>query len=350
MRRICAGLAVFFGVAAAPFAASAQTPLFTDHSEIQLIIEAPIQTIVREARRSTDEHPGALTLVGSGEPHRFEIELSARGLSRRTRNYCTFPPLRLNFGDGVRGTLFQGQNRIKLVTRCRSTGSYEALPVLEYLTYRLYNELTPFSYRVRPANVTYRDSGGRRSEETQFNFLIEDVDDLARRNGRVELDVMAGEIQSSQLNPQAATLYGLFQFMIGNLDWDMVTARAGEECCHNSRLLAASQAARADLIPAPYDFDFAGFVDAPYAVPPESIPIRNVRMRYYRGYCRFNDHLPAAMETFRARRSAIEAVIAGETRLSQSRRDAALRYIGSFFDVIDDPDEVDRQIIRRCRG
>jgi hypothetical protein len=114
-------------------------------------------------------------------------------------------------------------------------------------------------------------------------------------------------------------------------------------------LLAASETARSGLIPAPYDFDSSGFVDAPYAASPENLRMRNVRERYYRGYCRHNGQVPAAIALFQSRRAAINAVIAAETRLSEQRRQTAQRYIDSFFDVIGDPERVQRQLIDRCR-
>ena len=185
--------------------ASAQTRLFSDDSELQVVIEAPLNTLVRTAARNTDPHRRRV------HRHRRAARRSAStssssagGVSRRTGGICTFPPLRLNFdGDAVRGTLMQGQNRLKLVTRCRNGANYEQLTVLEYTAYRLYNEITPLSFRVRPARVTYRDTDGRRREDTQFNFLIEDVDDLARRNGRrVELEVAPDTVRSSQLDAE----------------------------------------------------------------------------------------------------------------------------------------------------
>lgn len=328
--------------------AAAQTPLFSENSELPILIEGPINALVRRAARNTDPAPAALTI---GE-QRFEMELSPRGFSRRTRGICQFPPLRIDLsgpGASRRETIMRGQNRLKLVTRCRSSANYEQLIVLEYLTYRLYNEITPLSYRVRPVRTTYRDSEGRRREDTQFNFLIEDVDDLASRNQLEAIDVQSGEVPSSQLNPRQAAIVGLFQFMIGNLDWDMVQGPPGEECCHNGKLLAASETSRQNVIPVPYDFDYSGFVAAPYAVPPEGTPIRDVRQRYYRGLCRFNEHAPAAAELFRSRREQLYAVINGETRLSESRRTQARSYIEDFFEILDNPQRFQRQVIENCR-
>jgi len=349
-RLLLAGFAAVTLLAAAP--ATAQTPLFSENTDAEAVIEGPLNTIIRQAARNTDAHPATFTLTSAGAPLVLNIELSARGVSRRTLGICTFPPLRLNFeGQAVRGTAMRGQNQLKLVTQCRSGSQYEQMIALEYLAYRIYNEITPYSFRVRPINVTFRDSDGRRAEERQWNFLLEHESDLARRNERrVALDVAAGEVRFAQLDPAAATQYALFQFMIGNLDWDMVQAHGERACCHNTRLLATSAESRERIIPAPYDFDSSGLVNAPYAVPPEQFGLRSVRQRYYRGLCRFNEQVPAAIATFQSRRDAINALIAADPRLNDSRRQSTQRYIDEFYEIIADPAQVQRQIIGRCRG
>ncbi len=336
------GLAAFLFISPA----AAQTPLFSDNSEIEITVEAPFTTLVRTARRNTDPYPGALIHDGQ----RYNLLVSARGQTRRTTDRCTFPPLRIDFENNeLRETLFRGQNRLKLTTHCRASASYEQYYVLEYTAYRLYNELTPMSFRARPLRVTYHDTEGRRGDETHFGFVVEDEDDLARRNGREALEIETGAVNATQLDPQAAARYSLFQFMIGNVDWDMVASAAGRDCCHNTRLLAASETARDALIPTPYDFDSAGLVDAPYAAPPEGLRMRSVRERYYRGYCRHNEQLPAAIALFQSRREAINALIASQTRLSDQRRQTARRYIDGFYEIISDPERVQRQLIERCR-
>ena len=70
---------------------------------------------------------------------------------------------------------------------------------------------------------------------------------------------------------RAGARYALFQHMIGNHDWSMRAGPVGKECCHNAELIGPPRPAT--LIPIPYDFDFSGLVDAPYATPPEGIPI-----------------------------------------------------------------------------
>lgn len=332
-----------------PCIAPAQAPLFSDSTEIAFTIEAPLRELVRRAERNTDPYAATLTLSGA-ESQSFPIELSARGLSRRTRGFCDFPPLRLDFDkDALEGTLFEGQNRLKLVTHCRPSERYEELVALELLVYKLYNTLTDVSFRVRPARITYRytDRDGR--EETHFGFLIEDVDDLGDRVGLKELGVAPGEIGASQLDQAAAAQFSLFEFMIGNLDWDMTYGPDPDECCHNSRLLAVDEAAPTAIVSAPYDFDHSGFVDAPYATPPEQVDIDSVRSRYYWGLCAHNAALPGAVTAFQSHRDALFAVIAAETRLPEGEREKARRYVESFYEILDDADRFDRLVVRRCR-
>jgi hypothetical protein len=343
IRGFCVALAMALASAGS---ATAQTPLFSENSELEVTIEAPFTTLLRTARRNTDPHPGAL--VHNGQ--HYGLLVSARGETRRTTDRCSFPPLRIDFENNeLSATLFRGQNRLKLTTHCRPNANYAHYYVLEYMAYRLYNEITPMSFRARPLRVTYHDIEGRRDDETRFGFFIEDEDDLARRNGRTALEIETGAVTSAQLDAAAAARVALFQLMIGNVDWDMLQSAEGRDCCHNTRLLAASESARNGLIPAPYDFDSSGLVDAPYAAPPANLRMSSVRDRYYRGYCRHNDQIPGAIALFQSRREALNALIAGETRLSEQRRETARRYIDGFFELISDPQRVQRQVIERCR-
>lgn len=335
------GLVAFCAVAPA----SAQTRLFSEDAELPVIIEGPIGDLVRRAARNTDPVAAAITV----QDRRYDIELSPRGFSRRTLGICQFPPLRLNLSGERQGGIMQGQNKLKLVTRCRPGAAYEQFLVLEYTAYRLYNEITPLSYRVRPVRTTYRDTAGRRREETQWNFLIEDSGDMARRNNRAEIQVRSREVASTQLDPQQAAIVGLFQYMLGNLDWDMVEGSDAEDCCHNGKLFAATATSRERVVPVPYDFDYSGFVNASYATPPQGFSTQNVRQRVYRGYCRYNEQAQAAAELFRSRRAQIFAVIDGETRLTTARRNGARGYIEDFYEVLDNPQRFQRQIIDECR-
>ena len=330
----------------APAPARAPEPLFAADEMIRLTLRGPLAAIRRGAERSTDSHPATLALQGAN-PESHAIRLSARGLSRRRRDVCAFPPLRLEFaGRPAAGSLFRGQRRLKLVTHCQPGDDFQQHVLLEYAAYRLLNALSPRSLRVRLARTDYVEGHATTPFVTRLGFLIEDVDHAARRNGLVELDT--GNVAVARLSPSDAARFAVFQYMIGNLDWAMNGGPAGEPCCHNGKLLAADRAATANLIPIPYDFDYSGLVEAPYAVVPEQVPVASVRTRRYRGFCLHNAEAQAAAAQFRAARPQLEAVMAGIPELERRRRERALSYLRGFFDDIATPQAVASNLLRTC--
>jgi len=329
--------------------ARAQTRLFSDNTPIAISISAPMTTLIHRAIRSTDPFPGSLTL--EGEANAFPLQISARGMSRRVGGICSFPPIKLDFQTPtLAGTLLEGQGGLKLVDPCQPGQSYEQLVVLEYLAYRLYNVITPVSYRVRAVRVTFHDSDGHRGDDTHFGYLIEDVHDVAHRNHLHELHLGSNGLSAAQLDGTAASREALFEYMISNLDWDPLSAQQGGTCCHNSKLLALDANAPSAAAPVPYDFDYSGLVNAPYAVPPERLPVYNVRTRYFRGYCRFNPELAGVISEYQAHKADLFAVIDNEPALIESRKRDAHAYLQQFFDILDNPAAVQSNLSGHCRA
>jgi hypothetical protein len=212
--------------------------------------------------------------------------------------------------------------------------------------------VTPLSYRVRAADVTYRN-GEKDDGLKRFGFLIEDIDDVAGRNKLHELKAASKQVKVTQLDPRAAGRAALLEYMVGNLDWDFLAAPAGADCCHNSRFIAAKGATPATataVVPLPYDFDYSGLVDAPYALAPESLRVSGVTDRLYRGYCVSTAEMPAVIDEFRGHRAQMMALIANEPRLNPRFKAKATRFMDGFFAVLDDPAKVDAQIVRKCRS
>ena len=339
-------LSLLISLAAIPASAqednSKVTPLFADEAILEITLTGPINDIVRQAERSTKPHPA--TLAGAGETH--AITLAARGVSRRKKEICEFPPLRITFNDKPgESSLFHKQGRIKLVTHCRARERAQQTVLREYTAYRLYNALTPKSLKVRLARITYVDED--QVIITRLGFLIEDADDAARRLGMKEIDV--GSIPVSALNREDAARYALFQYMIGNTDWAMRVGPDPDACCHNSRLLGADKEARRELTPLPYDFDNAGLVDAVYAVPNEALGLRSVRTRVYRGFCGLNSLVPAEAARLREVRSVLEAEIAAIPMADPRTAQAMTRYLDGFFEDIADDDAVQNKLLKNCR-
>jgi len=328
---------------AAPGAASAQAakPLFASDQIIRVTIQGPISQVARsnvQARRPRD---AVLTVPGMpAETH--PIQLSPRGITRLKPEVCQFPPLRVRFnGTPAPGSIFSGQRQLKLVTHCRPSASFQQHLLLEYAAYRLYNQLTPASFRVRLAMVDYIDESSR-PIATRYGFFIEDIDDVAARNG-MRKPITPDRVARSQLSPPDAARVALFEYMIGNLDWSMRAGPAGEGCCHNSRLIGRPGGGL--LTPVPYDFDYSGLVDAPYSVAPDGSS--GVRDRKYSGYCEHNPHALAAAAAFRAQHGALLGVL-GQIPFEARTRQKAASYLGGFFNSIADDRRVAATVLRTC--
>ena len=340
--KIILAAAAFAAICSPAFAAKGAKPLFAADSVISLTLSGPLGSLSRKP--DAKPVPGTLKVEGAA-PETLPVQLVTRGVTRRTKEVCSFPPLRVEFAQKpADGSLFKGQKSLKLVTHCQDGDRYQQQLLLEYAAYRLYSALTPESFEVRLAKINYLGDSGR-PIATRLGFFIEDVDDMAARNGQTRLKGVA-RINAAQIDPQAAARFAVFQYMISNLDWAMTLASPGDpDCCHNSRLLSAK--AGGSLITVPYDFDYSGLVDAPYAVPPENSGLRNVRTRRYRGFCRYNDEAKAFAAALVPRRAALMAIIDQTPELSDRYRGRADDYLGEFFDEIANPANMDK-VLSSC--
>jgi len=337
-----AGLVLGLAFATPALARNEVTRLFADSAPLTIEISGPIGIIVRWAERSTDPQDAMVTANGEA----LAIQLAARGLTRRQRDVCRFPPLRVRFKEKpAAGSLFAGQRRIKLVTHCRDNSQYEQLMLKEYAAYRLYNRITDESLKVRLARIRYLDRDKLVAE--RWGFFIEDIDDAARRLGKQHVDDV--DLPRTALDLEDAARFSLFEFMIGNLDWDMTRGPKKDGCCHNARLRAPLGAARVAITPVPYDFDYSGLVDAPYAVPPAALPVGRVTQRLYRGLCLHNEETRRLALRFGVNRAALEAELDGIPGLEDRTRSAMKSFLAEFFTDIASPAFVEDKLIRVCR-
>lgn len=321
----------------------AREKLFSSNDPIQVEIQASWRQILR--KEDDTRWPATLLMTDStGEARSIPLTVERRGKSRQ--DTCDFPPIRMRFNkNDAKGTIFQGEGALKLVTHCDDGYRWTQYYVREMLAYRLYNLITDYSFRVRPFAIRYRDPDRDSEPDEQFAFVIEDIDEVADRFDLVELELES--TVPSRMDPVVASQMSLFQYMIGNLDWSPL--RGPDACCHNTKLIGY-ESAEPPLIPVPYDFDASGFVDAHYAVPPAGSGVRSVTTRLFRGYCRHNDTLPAARQLFLIHEQEMLTLVQNETRLNDRSRNKTLKYLEDFFEVLSDDKEFEKEITSECRG
>jgi len=320
-------------------------PLFSNDWLIEATIEAPFDNIMDE--RSEDiELEGMFNYsLPEGTQQQLDVKVRIRGKFRARKDICDFAPIRLNFKKKqVDGTEFQGQDKLKLVTHCDNSGKKQDQLVLkEYLIYRFLAALTDNSFRTRLLRVTYVDSEGRSKTRTKYAFLIEHKDELADRIHARLAKVHA--IQFDELDHNQTNLVTVFSYFIGNTDFSAVRGPNEGFCCHNILLLEQSPGLK---LPIPYDFDFSGMVNAPYAAPNPRFHITTVRTRLYRGLCRNNKLLEGTFALFQSNRDDIYALIETLDGLSNKTKRAMTGYVKNFYDDLANDAKVNRKFLTRC--
>ncbi len=328
--------------------AAERKPLFQEDWVIKAVLTAPISQVY--AQRDQDVRiyfPGKWTYTtADGKTQRLDVSIRTRGLFRR--EYCKYPPLQLNFKKKqLKKTLFAGQDKLKVVAPCEDGAESQQHVVLEYLAYRTFQILTERSFSTRLVRISYVDSDEKLMPWTDLTFVIEDDKDMAKRLDLTRLRVVANRFD--QMDHESTALAELFQFLIANNDFSDLKSADGRECCHNAEILALKD--NADVrIPVPYDFDMSGLVNTEYAAPPDFVPIRFVRTRYYRGLCQPPGVLDKTIAHVQSKRQEILDLFANTKELESRTKKRTLKYIEQFFEVLDDTKKRQKQLYDRCRG
>ena len=336
-------------VAATSLASEDSKPakLFKDNTEWNVTLTGPWRTLMRNKAKDK-RYPAQLTYPGEdGQAITVDVEVAPRGITRRN-TVCNFPPLKIYFDkEQMKGTALRGNKSLKLVTYCQTNTKYEQYYIKEYLAYRIYNLITDYSFRAKALMVSYQLSESKAKPVTRFGFLIEDIDDVAKRNDLEKLTI--ANVPYRQLDSVQTAYFTLFQYMVGNLDWAATGGPNEEKCCHNGKIIGTSEADIPKYV-IPYDFDSTGLVNAHYAAPPGNLKVSNIRQRLYRGFCANNADLPQAAALFQQKKPEIMALFSENTHLTKTNRKKALRYLDDFYAVLDDPKRFKTQITDKCRG
>ena len=320
-------------------------PLYDDDSTLAVTIEGPLRTLIRKRDESV-EYPSIFKYTDAdGTEHVFDINLRIRGKFRAKKETCNFPPLRVNFKKSqVKGTLFAGQDRIKLVTDCQSAKSrYQQVLLKEYLAYKILNVLSDRSFSARMLHVTYVDTDRKGKSRESYAFFIEDQKHIGDRLG---LDLIkTPKTKYSALDSPQANLVNVYQYFIANTDFSLIRGPEGSDCCHNTVLY---QKDSGPFITVPYDFDHAGLIDAPYATPNPRFKIKTVRTRVYRGRCDNNSHLDSTFRQFNDSRDNISQLVAGLDGFDDRSIKGTMKLIDKFYSDIATSKSVEKKLLKTC--
>lgn len=310
--------------------------IFEGEEIIDVSLHFDVDRFMRE--KSDQEYMDALMTFFSGRDDSvsYDIKLRARGNSRR--KICDFPPIRLNFKDveTVFGDLDDMSN-VKMVTHCDQAKSFEDYVLKEYLVYKLFNVVSEYSYRVRLLKVRFIDTSEKQRNFHKYAFLIEPMDLLEERLEVFEIESVI--LTYEDLIPELLDRMTLFQFMIGNTDFQLATY-------HNIKVVKRADELKGVAIP--YDFDYSGFVDTHYSVPGENQEeMINVRQRKYMGACRSNSSYEQMLTEFLEHQADFYRIIEEFELLSEPAARYIKGYLDGFYDMFEN-NRIKRSLKRSC--
>jgi len=267
------------------------------------------------------------------------LRMKARGQFRKS--HCTYAPFWLNIrkADVVNENL-QEVKKFKVVTQCKGGKDYSDYVLKEYLAYKIYNLLSPLSFRVRLTRMKYVDTGRKNKVKESWGFIIEPEEMMADRNDAIV--VKNDEISMHFMRPGELDLAALFQYMVGNPDYSIVGR-------HNMKILGRPGFGTEGYTPVPYDFDYTGIVNAVYALPGENLGVSSVRERYYLGPCREDQDFQVAIDHIKAHREEIMDLVSDFPYLHDKHKKEMIGYLESYFSSASQANFITKNLKSTCR-
>ncbi len=273
------------------------------------------------ANKKTNQYFPATLTAADGTT--FKTDVRARGKFRRKT--CEIPPIKLKFSKkSLAAHGLDTLNEVKVTIPCFDDPRGEDLILREYLVYRMFEKLSAYHLKARLVRLTLRDVKTGESKKQVYALLVEHEEELAARLGGTIVE--SYNLSAKEVDYEQYALNVVFQYMIGNTDWELATFR---------NIYQFKSAKDGQIKTIPYDFDFSGFVSAPYATPAVTTGLKTVQDRYLMAEGVPNGSLRSAVQTIKnARRSLMPLVSA---RWLSDETSAELKdFLGKFFDAAEE--------------
>jgi hypothetical protein len=309
--------------------------LFLSEEVINIELRSDFSAIQKDRTGDPQYHDGELIYhTPEGKEIKLSVKVMARGNFRRDPKNCSFPPLLLNFKKSeVKKTLFDNQDKLKLVTPC----DYDRYVIDEYLVYKMYNIITEKSFKVRLVNIVYFDTAKGKKLFEKYSFFIEHDEQVAERNNSVEIDTM---MTPYSLERESFRKIAVFQYMVGNKDWYVTSRR-------NVVLMQPNDSTQPPYA-IPYDFDFSAFIDADYTKPKDVPDEYLATRRVYKGLCYTTAEYNEVFAFFKSLRPVFEATIDNMPMISKSDKIAHHAYLNTFYKTIESSELIKQEFIDKC--
>lgn len=315
--------------------ASKTDKLFKSDEVIKMELRFDLSAINNDRNGIPENHDGELIYyTPNGKAKKLSVKLTVRGRYRLDTAKCNFPPLLVNFKKNeVKNTLFDNQNKLKLVTPCQN----DIDVIEEYIIYKMYNQITDISFKVRLVKILYFDTRRGKKIFEKYSYFIENKNHVAERSNTVVKDIRLTPFDLDRGNFKKMAV---FQYMVGNNDWYTLLNQ-------NIIIMQPNDSSRAPYA-VPYDFDLSGFVNAFYDK--RESEGRSPHGRLYKGLCYKTDEFAEVFKFYQELRPTFESIINNMELLSEKTRKQDIKYIESFYKVIESQQLIKKEFLDKCES
>ena len=299
--------------------------LFDADEVLALNLRGDLKTVFKDRGEDPQYHPATLQYKADLQTITIPIKIKTRGHFRKMSSNCNYPPILLNFKKSSipKSSVFEGLDKVKLVTPCQG----DKYVIHEYLVYKLYNLITPRSFKARLVKVVFQDTVKNKSSLPYYGIMLEEEAQMAKRNQSSSVEKMG--LRPNSTHKEDFLKMAVFEYMIGNTDWSV-------QYQQNIKLTLTDSTSLPVAVP--YDFDHAGIVRAPYANPAPELKLSSTLQRRYRGYCMPEmNEFSAVFETFNQLKDDFYALYEGNPLLSSSYQSKTRKFLDQFYETINDP-------------
>lgn len=315
--------------------ASEPDTLFRSDKILRMELRADFTAIQKDRGETPVYHEAELLYKNDDRKMvKLPLRIMVRGNFRRNPENCDFPPLFVNFKKSdVHNTLFEDQDKLKLVTPCQD----DEYVIEEYVIYKMYNQVTDLSLHVRLVKIAYYDTGLNKELFEKYSFFLEDKDHAAKRNNAVVKDNF---LTPFDLERESFKKMSMFQYLIGNKDW-FVSSRKN---------IIIFQPKDSTLGPyaVPYDFDFSAFVNADYTKPRDRVDVFPESRREYKGLCYSDSEYNEVFDFYRELRPDFYKIIRKHGYISVETNNQITDFINQFYNGIKNKDFVKKEFMDKC--
>ena len=308
--------------------------LYNLNDGTEVHIEIDVKELVKHKEDEAYQPADMMIVEPGGIKRTLKGRVRSRGNMRK--KVCRLPPVKFDFSKSYLDSLgFVEHDKLKLVFPCNGSKDSQKKLLREHFLYGLYQSIDSTTALRSKLLDMYLEFEGDEKEHF-IGILVEDEEEyMFRNNAKV---ITSGVINDAALDRSSFLRLLFFQYMIKNTDWYVATK-------HNLELVKLPDMSR--VVAVPYDFDYAGFVDQPYAVPHESLPIKDVKERYFMKY-----------KIREAEYYALVKYYLGLEEKIYTYCDQSINYLGddevkyaksffkSFFDLLRYPDRLKSEIVR----